>query len=81
MVRHAGSDRAGGAVFGAATGDARRPRLERGAAFGVTVWLRADEIAMPMLRLSGPTTERAFEKHLQSMAAHLVFGSRSAPPR
>jgi hypothetical protein len=80
-----------GAIYGAFVGDDRRYLLARGAAFGATVWLLADEVAMPVLRLSRPTTERALEKHLQSLASHLVFGTvvelarahtiRSAGPR
>jgi uncharacterized membrane protein YagU involved in acid resistance len=46
-----------------------------GAAFGSTVWLAADEIAMPLLGLSQSMTRRLLEMHLQSFAAHLVFGT------
>jgi len=63
-----------GAIYGAVSGDRRRELLTRGATFGAAVWLLADEVAMPLLRLSRPTTERAFEKHLQSFATHMVFG-------
>lgn len=46
-----------------------------GAGFGTTVWLAADEIAMPALGLSDPTTRRPLEMHLQSLVAHLVYGA------
>ncbi len=67
-------------LFGAAMGalyglyvDARQ-RTMSGMGFGSTVWLLADEIAMPVLGLSQPTTRRPVEMHLQSFASHLVFG-------
>jgi len=63
-----------GAIYGAVVGDRRRGLFTRGATFGAAVWLLADEVAMPLLRLSRPTTERAFEKHVQSFVTHIVFG-------
>ena len=63
-----------GALYGCCVRDVRRDVLRTGAAFGAAVWLLADEIAMPLLRLSRSTAERAPEKHLQSFAAHIVFG-------
>ena len=63
-----------GAAYGGVVRDGRH-LLRRGAAFGATVWLLADEVAMPLLRLSGPTTDRSWEKHLQSFATHIVFGT------
>jgi hypothetical protein len=67
-----------GAVAGAAYGcfvTRERHQFGSGAAFGAAVWLLADEIAMPMLGLSRPTTERSWEQHLQSLAGHIVFGT------
>lgn len=62
-----------GAVYGAYAQRRRAP--SSGAGFGTTVWLAADEIAMPLLGLSRSTTRRPFEMHLQSLVAHLVFGA------
>jgi uncharacterized membrane protein YagU involved in acid resistance len=45
------------------------------------VWLLADEIAMPLLGLSGPTTRRPIEMHLQSFVSHLVFGTATEVTR
>ena len=64
-----------GAIYGGIARDDRRPSFARGATFGAAVWLLADEIAMPLLRLSRPTTERGLERHLQSLATHIVFGA------
>ena len=62
-----------GAIYGAY---AERRRVEgSGAAFGTTVWLAADEIAMPLLGLSDSTARRPVEMHLQSLVAHLVYGT------
>src|SRR3954468_17263330 len=47
-----------GAIYGCVVGDDRRYSFARGASFGAAVWLLADEVAMPLLRLSRPTTER-----------------------
>jgi putative membrane protein len=67
-----------GAALGAVYGGCIRNdghRFARGAMFGAAVWLLADEVAMPLLRLSRPTTERSLEKHLQSFVSHIVFGA------
>jgi len=45
-----------------------------GALFGAVLWLTADEIAMPLMGLSGRTDERRWPLHLQSFAAHVVYG-------
>jgi hypothetical protein len=68
-----------GALYGAYAG--RRHSRTSGAAFGVTVWLAADEIAMPLLGLSHSTTRRPVEMHLQSFVAHLVFGAATEVTR
>jgi hypothetical protein len=68
-------------LFGAATGAVygayaqRRHAPASGAAFGTTVWLAADELGMPLLGLSQSTAQRPIEMHLQSLIAHLVFGT------
>ena len=64
-----------GALYGASIRDDRQDLLKRGAPFGALVWLLADEIAMPLLHLSRPTTERSLEKHAQTFASHIVFGT------
>jgi hypothetical protein len=61
------------AIYGAYA--ERRHGNRSGAAFGTTVWLAADEIAMPLLGLSDSTARRPIEMHLQSFVAHLVFGT------
>jgi putative membrane protein len=62
-----------GALHGAYAQRRRRAGVA-GARLGATLWLAADEIAMPVLGLSEPTTRRPLEMHLQSFAAHIVYG-------
>ena len=62
-----------GALYGAYA-DRLRGRRASGIGLGTTLWLTADEIAMPLMGLSEPTTRRPVEMHLQSLAAHLVYG-------
>ena len=68
-------------TFGAAVGALyaaslhRHPNKHRtGVMLGAGLWLLADEIAMPLVGLSRSTLERPIEMHLQSFAAHLVYG-------
>jgi NAD(P)-dependent dehydrogenase (short-subunit alcohol dehydrogenase family) len=62
-----------GALYGAYA-DRLRSHGASGAALGTTLWLTADEIGMPLLGLSESTARRPLEMHLQSLAAHLVYG-------
>jgi putative membrane protein len=62
-----------GALYGLST-EARRTNQHTGLGLGVALWLTADEIAMPVLRLSESTLRRPLEMHLQSLAAHLAYG-------
>ena len=74
-------------LFGATMGALYSAYVQRrisptsGAGFGTTVWLTADEIAMPLLGLSQSTARRPLEMHLQSFAAHLVFGTATEMTR
>jgi putative membrane protein len=45
-----------------------------GAPFGTAVWLGADEVGVPALRLSGPPWEHPPSVHARALAAHLVYG-------
>jgi hypothetical protein len=63
-----------GALYGALAASSRGNRAVQGSAFGIAVWIAADEIAMPLLSLSGSPAERPLETHLQSLASHLVYG-------
>jgi putative membrane protein len=69
-------------AFGASAGalygllSAHTPAVQRGAGvpFGIAVWLVADEVMLPLLRLAkGPRAYPA-AVHLEMLAAHIVFG-------
>ena len=45
-----------------------------GTAFGTMLFLGADEVAVPALRLAPPPTDTAPTDHLQHWAAHVVYG-------
>ncbi len=70
---HYGLGAALGALYGAL---ALSTEVEVGAgtAYGSAVWLGADEIAVPMVGLSGPPTETPLTGHVSALASHLVFG-------
>ncbi len=65
---------AAGALYGALAETAHPVTRGGGLGYGTFVWAGADEMAMPALGLSGPTTERPLEAHAQALMAHLVFG-------
>ena len=58
------------AVYAHGQGERRRT----GIGLGTALWFIADEIAMPVLGLSRSTLRRPVGKHLQSLAAHFVYG-------
>lgn len=66
-----------GALVGALHGASAEKRAgapASGVGLGAGLWLTADEMAMPLLGLSRSTLRRPLEMHLQSFAAHLVYG-------
>ncbi len=63
-----------GAIYGATAEGTPDVRMGAGVGLGIALWAAADEIAMPLLGLSGPPTNRDTELHLQSFAAHIVYG-------
>jgi hypothetical protein len=63
-----------GALYGAYRARSRDMSPRDGLAFGLTLWAIADELAMPMLGLSGSTAKRPAEMHLQAAVAHIVYG-------
>jgi putative membrane protein len=63
-----------GGVYGALA--ELNPAVTRGAGlpFGTAVWLGADEVAVPALKLSAPPREYPPSVHARALAAHLVYG-------
>lgn len=63
-----------GIVYGVAAEFLPEVSSGGGTAFGTMLFLVADEVAVPSLRLSPPPTESAPTDHLQHWAAHVVYG-------
>lgn len=63
-----------GAVYGAVAELAPGAAAAWGLPFGTTVWLGADEIAVPVLGLSKAPAEYPLSTHASALAAHLVYG-------
>jgi uncharacterized membrane protein YagU involved in acid resistance len=49
-------------------------RVWKGVAFGVFVWIVADEIAMPLLGFSKRAAKIPKASHLYALLAHIVYG-------
>jgi hypothetical protein len=63
-----------GALYGALWEVSPATRQMGGAAFGTAVWAAADEVMVPLLGLSRPTTDHPPERHAHAFAAHIVYG-------
>ncbi len=63
-----------GALYGALAELMPSARSMQGVAYGTAVWAGADEVAVPWLGLSRSDNEYPLELHLQSLAAHIVYG-------
>ncbi|MGE3541158.1 MAG: DUF1440 domain-containing protein [Candidatus Tectimicrobiota bacterium] len=63
-----------GALYG--TLAEARPQLRTGSGvpFGLTVWLLADEVAVPLLGLSQPPTRQERSVHAYALVSHCVYG-------
>jgi len=72
---HAVTGAAAGAVYGAAAAKLT-PKVTawRGVLFGAGVWLLADQVAVPLLRLGRAPTRHRWASQLMNLCAHLVFG-------
>ena len=64
-----------GAFYGALSEMSPRASAGSGAGFGTAVWALADEVAIPLVGLSRPTTGQPPERHAHSFASHIVFGA------
>ncbi|MGI8997027.1 MAG: DUF1440 domain-containing protein [Pyrinomonadaceae bacterium] len=63
-----------GAFYGAAAELAPQVTTGAGLLFGTTVWLGADEVALPALGLSKSPTEYPLSKHAYALVSHFVYG-------
>ena len=70
---HYGSGMALGAFYGACV-SAMPVEGGSGMGYGAAIWLGADEIAVPLVGLSGPPTDTPLSGHVNTLASHLVYG-------
>ena len=65
---------ASGALYGSAVELSPRFSKGFGLTLGSTLWLAADEIAVPAFGLSRPALDYPLSSHLSALAAHTVYG-------
>lgn len=63
-----------GALYGIAAELAPKSSAGYGGPFGAALWFGADEVAVPMLGLSGSPAQVPMPTHASALAAHLVYG-------
>ena len=63
-----------GAIYGAVTEHRRHLTPAAGPIFGSALFAGADEMGVPLARLSGPPTDYPISTHLEAWVAHLVYG-------
>jgi putative membrane protein len=63
-----------GGLYGLVVGIVPAIALGRGLVYGCAVWLLADELAVPALKLSRPPSKVAAREHALGFASHAVFG-------
>lgn len=64
-----------GALYGLLSEVAPVTRTGFGLGYAVALWLAADEMMVPALKLSKPPNEYPLSKHLEGLGAHLVYGA------
>jgi uncharacterized membrane protein YagU involved in acid resistance len=74
QVVHYGFGTAVGLVYGALAAKAPKVRSGAGMLFATSVWLGADEIAVPALKLGPSPKDTPVSKHIFGLASHLVYG-------
>jgi hypothetical protein len=71
-----------GAVYGMvaelAPPKVRKNTVLSGIGFGAALFAGADEVALPVLRLSQPPSETPASQHLYGLVSHLVYGTTAA---
>jgi hypothetical protein len=63
-----------GAAYGAAAEEWDGIRAGQGTVFATALWLAADEVAAPALKLSKPPAAYPPRTHAMALASHLVYG-------
>src|SRR5438874_6755968 len=63
-----------GAIYGALAEIIPTVEVGEGLGFGAGLWLIADEVTVPALKLSKPPTAFPISTHVYALASHLVYG-------
>ena len=63
-----------GALYGGLAQKYKTTNSGFGTAYGAAAWALGDEVAVPALKLGKKPTETPPAQHLQTFAAHLVYG-------
>jgi putative membrane protein len=74
-VVHYGFAALAGALYGAFAEATDMTTVGFGTAYGALIFLGADEITLPSLKLSPPPNQVQPDKHLYALASHLVYGA------
>jgi uncharacterized membrane protein YagU involved in acid resistance len=70
-----------GALYGLVSEIEPRTRVGFGTAFGAALWLGADEVMVPTLKLGPKPNETPAQVHAKALAAHLVYGATAESVR
>ena len=63
-----------GALYGGLAQKDERTELGFGSAYGAAAWALGDEVAVPALGLGKKPAETPLSQHVQTLAAHVVYG-------
>ena len=74
QVVHYGFGTAMGLLYGAFADKIPTVRAGGGTLFATSLWLGADEIIVPALKLSPPPADSPMKTHIYGLASHLVYG-------
>lgn len=64
-----------GALYGAAAEHWPAVRACEGTAFGAALWLAADEVAVPLMKLSKSPRQYPLRVHAMALGSHLIYGA------
>ncbi|MCA1593360.1 MAG: DUF1440 domain-containing protein [Acidobacteria bacterium] len=64
-----------GGLYGALRGRVLLVDVADGVGFGTGLWLIGDEVMMPLMGLSPPSTEFPWQNHARSFANHAAYGA------
>lgn len=78
MAIHWGYGILWGGLFGALRNRVLGVGSAGGVIYGLGLWLMGDELMMPILKLSPPSTEFPWQNHARAMTNHVAYGTTLA---